>query len=192
MGTKKALGRSPALISTCDLDWLELQAETNLRRKRSAHRGTKSRTVERDWLAERACRSRVAQGQSAANVQVFSVEQVIQLSIRLEPDSLTYAEDLGCPEVNVQVAAAPFPDNLAVVVNDKPFSRAVDLDLRAARTIQRLERRRVASSRKHCRQIRTFTNAVNRSSSVTINIEAGVDRVRPRARQLYDRRKLNA
>src|SRR6185503_1472764 len=122
-----------------------------------------------------ARRSRIAQGESSAYVQVFSVEQVIQLSIRLELDPLTYAEYLRCPEVNVQVTAAPFPDNLAVVVNDKPFARTVDLDLCAPGPIQRLKRRRITAGCKHCRQIRTFTYAVNGSSSVAVNIKAGVD-----------------
>src|SRR5262249_62001308 len=129
--------------------------------KRAAHWRVEARSVQRLLLAEVALGCGRAKSAPLGKRQVLGVEQVVNLKIRFEFETLPYAEYLGCPQVDVDVAPASRLLDLAVLIDDESRAHAVDFDLRAALRIQSPKRGRVSASSEDRRRIDALANSIN-------------------------------
>src|SRR5262249_53931546 len=154
---------------------LELHPETELRGERPSHRLTKPRTVQRSRLTEGRTRRRDAQPEAIAYVQVFGVEQVVQLGIGLELEALTQREDACSSQIHVEVASASSPDDLTVVSNDEALSHVVHLDLRATGMVQRLKRRGIRRVREDRGNVHALPVPIAVCPAGPVHIESGVE-----------------
>src|SRR5262249_49803955 len=120
-------------------------------------------------------RRRHAQPEAIAYVQVFGVEQVVQLGIGLELEALAQREDASSPQVHVEVASASSPDDLTVAPNDETLSHVVHLDLSATGRVQRLKRRGIPASRKDRGNIHSLAEPIDGRPAVAVDIESGIE-----------------